>query len=82
MPDNVAIEPRNNEALMLKSHRSNTMEVQSWFGAACQLMACKTRFVLKVTCIKNSVTIKRLEHVDVMMMFIDKLEGAAYRHPR
>ena len=25
---------------------------------------------------------KTVEHVDVMMMFIDKLEGAAYRHPR
>ena len=25
---------------------------------------------------------KKMEHVDVMMMFIDKLEGAAYRHPR
>ena len=28
------------------------------------------------------VTIKRVEHVDFMMMFIDKLEGAASRHPR
>ena len=25
---------------------------------------------------------KKMEHIDVMMMFIDKLEGAAYRHPR
>ena len=25
---------------------------------------------------------KKMESVDVMMMFIDKLEGAAYRHPR
>ena len=25
---------------------------------------------------------KKMEHVDFMMMFIDKLEGAAYRHPR
>ena len=25
---------------------------------------------------------KKMEFVDVLMMFIDKLEGAAYRHPR
>ena len=25
---------------------------------------------------------KTIERVDVMIMFIDKLEGAAYRHPR